>query len=173
MEANMPSTMKVVLIMLAFLASSAARAQDRSREGPAWKTFSVPEFGLTVQYPAGIFSVVEGKAEKGVGRRFSSADGRSLLDIYSRPNDAGDSPASYLRNNLRVSRATLSYARVTHSFFAIATRKEGSIYYSRCNFSFDRDAAIHCIDLVYPEPEKRAWDSIVTRISRSLRPLEG
>jgi hypothetical protein len=169
----MVSTFKVVLIALAFLGQSAAQAQDRPREGPAWQTFSVPEFGTTVQYPAGIFSVAEGKAERGVGRRFRSPDGRSLLAVYSRPNEAGDTPVSYLRKNLKKSRSSLTYERVTRSFFAIATRQEGSIFYSRCNFSFDRKAAIHCIDLVYPRPEKRAWDSIVTRISRSLRPLEG
>jgi hypothetical protein len=27
--------------------------------------------------------------------------------------------------------------------------------------------------LVYPPAEKRAWDGVMTRISRSLRPLEG
>ena len=28
-------------------------------------------------------------------------------------------------------------------------------------------------DLVYPQQEKRSWDAVVTRISLSLRPLEG
>ena len=123
--------------------------------------------------PSGIFPVIEGKSEKGVGQRFSSADGRSMLSVYSSVNEAGDSPASYLRNNLKIPRSVLTYHRVTHSFFAIATRQEGSILYSRCNFSSDPNGAIHCIDLVYPRTEKRAWDGIVTRISRSLRPLEG
>jgi hypothetical protein len=164
---------KACLIMVAIVASSAAQARDRAGEGPGWQTFSVPESGLTVQYPSGIFSVIEGKAEKGVGQRFSSADGRSQLSIYSRANEAGDSPASYLRKNLKTSRSALTYERVTPSFFAISTRQEGSILYSRCNFSSDGNSAIHCIDLIYPQPQKRAWDGIVTRISRSLRPLEG
>jgi hypothetical protein len=47
------------------------------------------------------------------------------------------------------------------------------VFYSRCNFSTDAGGAIHCLDLVYPQVEKRAWDGVVTRISRSLRPLEG
>jgi hypothetical protein len=33
--------------------------------------------------------------------------------------------------------------------------------------------AVHCIDLVYPQDVPQAWNGIVTRISRSLRPLEG
>jgi hypothetical protein len=49
--------------------------------------------------------------------------------------------------------------------------REGLIYYSRCNFS--RAGAMHCFDLVYPKEEERAWDAVVTRISLSLRPLEG
>ena len=78
----------------------------------------VPEFGTTVEYPASIFSVPGGKAEKGVGQRFTSADGRSVLTIYNRENAAGDTPASYLRNNLRIGRGGLDYERVTRSFFA-------------------------------------------------------
>jgi hypothetical protein len=45
------------------------------------------------------------------------------------------------------------------------------ILYSRCNFSGRGRRAIHCFDIRYPQEEKRSWDSIITRISRSLRPL--
>jgi hypothetical protein len=203
----------VGISLLAIAAHSSAQAEGRGSID--WQTFAVPDFGTTVDYPAGIFSVAEGKAEKGVGQKFSSADGRSLLAVYARENDTGDSPASYLRNNLKLPRSALTYERVTRSFFAISTVREGSIYYSRCNFSADaalaseasgqrgnsievrahsasEDArkraddtrpepgssarasgAIHCIDLVYPQAQRRAWDDVVTRISRSLRPLEG
>jgi hypothetical protein len=67
----------------------------------------------------------------------------------------------------------LAYQRVTPSFFAISVLKDDTIYYSRCNFSRSETSAIHCFDLVYPASEKRAWDAIVTRISLSLRPLQG
>jgi hypothetical protein len=66
-----------------------------------------------VEYPASIFSVPDGKAEKGLGQRFNSADGRAVLTIYTRENAAGDTPASYLRNNLRTGRNVLDYERVT------------------------------------------------------------
>jgi hypothetical protein len=45
--------------------------------------------------------------------------------------------------------------------------------YSRCNFSTRVRRAIHRFDLTYPQVEKRARDAVVTRISLSLRPLEG
>ncbi len=159
--------------LAALSAVSGAEAQIRGRQ-PAldWQTFLVPEFGTTVEYPASIFPVPDGKAEKGLGQRFNSADGRSVLTIYTRENAAGDTPASYLRNNLRTGRSVLDYELVTRSFFAISSERRGLIFYSR-NFSAEAGGAIHCFDLVYPQDEKRAWDPVVTRISRSLRPLDG
>ena len=100
------------------------------------------------------------------------SDGRALLTIYSLANEARDTPASYLKTNLRLSRSSLDYERITPAFFAISSVRDDLVYYSRCNFSAGADAALHCVDLVYPQREQRAWDAIVTRISRSLRPLE-
>jgi hypothetical protein len=58
-----------------------------------------------VDYPATIFSEPAGKAEKGTGQRFNSADGCSTLTIYALENADGDTPASYLRKNLRMPRS--------------------------------------------------------------------
>jgi hypothetical protein len=87
--------------------------------------------------------------------------------------EIGNTPATYLNAYLRMPPGQLAYQRVTPSFFAISALKDDTIYYSRCNFSRSETSAIHCFDLVYPASEKRAWDAIVTRISLSLRPLQG
>jgi hypothetical protein len=146
-------------------AVSAPSAED-------WRILAVPDLGTRVQYPAGIFSVPEGKSEKGIGERLSTHDGRATLSVYARPNERGETPASYLHHYLLTPRSQLDYQRVTPAFFAISALKEDMIYYSRCNFSRSGTGAIHCLDLVYPAREKRAWDAIVTRISLSLRPLQ-
>jgi hypothetical protein len=138
----------------------------------AWESYEVPEFGTRVQIPAGIF-VPAGKPAQGSGQRFERADGRAVLSIYSRTNNMGESPATYLRQNLRVDRSALDYERIARSFFAVSLERDGVILYSRCNFSSRARAAIHCFDLTYPQEEKRSWDAVVTRISLSLRPLEG
>jgi len=127
-----------------FSADAALRDQTGSLH---WQTFKVPEYGTRVDYPARIFAAV-GEAEKGVGQRFESDDGRATLSIYARENEKGDTPASYLRKNLRQS--GLDYERITRSFFAISMEREGTIYYSRCNFSRSARSAIHCFDLIYP-----------------------
>jgi hypothetical protein len=165
------SFMRFPLALILVMLASTAHAQSREQKPVDWRTFEIPDFGTRIQYPAGIFSPA-GKPEKGVGQRFERADGRAVLSIYSRPNEAGDNPATYLRSNLRVSRSAMDYTRITRSFFAISSERAGVILYSRCNFSGGARGAIHCFDLKYPQEEKRAWDAVVTRISLSLRPLE-
>ena len=139
---------------------------------PGWRTFEIPDYGTRIQYPARIFAPA-GSPEKGIGQRFERADGRAILSVYSRPNEAGENPRTYLRNNLRMESSALDYTRIARSFFAISSEGDGVILYSRCNFSGGAAGVIHCFDLVYPQSEKKAWDPIVTRISLSLRPLEG
>jgi hypothetical protein len=137
-----------------------------------WRTFVIPDYGTRIQYPASIFAPA-GRPENGTGQRFERADGRAILSVYSRANETGENPRTYLRNNLRMERSALDYTRIARSFFAISSEGEGVILYSRCNFSGGAAGVIHCFDLVYPLSEKRAWDPVVTRISLSLRPLEG
>jgi hypothetical protein len=159
---------RIILVTLV----SSAQAQFRKRRSLVdWRTFEVPDFGTSIQYPANIFAPA-GKPEKGLGQRFERSDGRAVLSIYSRPNEAGENPTTYLRHNLRMERSALDYVRITRSFFAISSERDGVILYSRCNFSGGARGVIHCFDLKYPEQEKRSWDAVVTRISLSLRPLE-
>jgi hypothetical protein len=167
----MPHCLRIAFASVTIISSG--NAQVLQQMPPLeWRTFVVPEHGTSVEYPAGIF-IPAGDPEKGVGKRFDSTDGRAVLSIYSRDNKVRDTPASYLKNNLRVGQTSLDYERVTSSFFAVSMEREGLIYYSRCNFSRRPGGSIHCFDLVYPRGEKRAWDPVVTRISLSLRPLEG
>ena len=169
----MPAVSSRLMATFIFACSAlptAAQCLDRT-SNIEWQTFVVQDFGTRVQYPANIF-VPAGRPGKGSGQKFKSADGRAELSIYSIRNDAGETPASYLRHNLRMERSALDYTRIARSFFAISSERDGVILYSRCNFSQGR-RAIHCFDLQYPQEEKRSWDAIVTRISLSLRPLEG
>jgi hypothetical protein len=138
-----------------------------------WTVFVEQRYGTRLDVPSAVFATPDGPTTRGVGRQFKTPDGRASLAVYSQRNDARDTPASYLRKNLQSSRAGLDYERVTPEFFAIAAVMRGSIYYSRCNFSNNAGRAIHCFDLKYPVQERQSWDGIVTRMSRSLRPLHG
>lgn len=163
-----------VVAVIASGPSGAARAQvDRPTEGvetPEWTVFS-DEFGTRVDIPENIFSVDAGPPVRGRGLHLRSPDERARLMIYVEDNGARHSPASFVQANLRESREALDYDRVTNRFFAISGVKDGEIFYSRCNFPQGGAGPLHCIYVAYPKAEERLWDGIVTRISRSLRPL--
>src|SRR5689334_15324249 len=131
------------------------------------------EFGTRAEIPSDVFSVHERSSPKGVGNVYTTSDGRAALAVYSQRNLRREAPATYLRRNYKAPGRAMDYVRVTRSFFAVSAVNQGTVYYSRCNFSARSGGTIHCVDMKYPVSEKRAWDDIVTRISRSLEPREG
>jgi len=147
---------------------AAAQSADQTLAAPRWAMASEP--GTAVDYPANIFSVEAGPAPRGTGRRLQTDDGRAEFVLYVSPNDDHDSPRSYVRKYLAVPKAKLDYTRITDRFFVVSGIQEGRVFYSRCNYPRGPSGPMHCIYLLYPEAETRAWDAIVTRISRSLRP---
>jgi hypothetical protein len=125
----------------------------------------VDDLGTSVQYPREVFPVGQGT---GRARTFATADGRAELRVFAFRNERGESPARYLRRMFVKKRDRLTYDRVASDFFAVSAPDRGRVLYRRCNFA--GGGIIHCIDLRYPASEKRKWDSVVTRISLSLRP---
>ncbi|WP_245350676.1 hypothetical protein [Bradyrhizobium sp. UFLA03-84] len=128
-----------------------------------WTTFAIPATGTSVDFPASIFTEEAGKPE-GQGQRFRTADGRADFTIQAAPNASQDSPVVFLAKKHPPSR--IQYKRVTSRFFVVSSYKGAKVFYDRCNFS---DRTIHCVLINYPASEEREWDSIVTRISLSLR----
>ena len=147
---------------------AAAQSADPALASPRWEKASEP--GTAVDYPANIFSVEAGPAPRGTGRRLQTDDGRAEFALYVSQNEDHDSPRSYVRKYLAVPKAKLDYTRITDRFFVVSGIQEGRVFYSRCNYPRGSSGPMHCIYLLYPQAETRAWDAIVTRISRSLRP---
>jgi hypothetical protein len=149
----------------AFTPIGGAQAQLRLDKTEGWKLFEGGQ-GLNVRYPAGVFSVDDGVTERGVGRKFKSQDARYQFAAYALANTNNETPRAYLQKNLLVPQSDLTYRRATKKFFVVSSIRDGWIFYSRCNFA----GGIYCIYLEYPQPDKVAWDGIVSRVSYSLRP---
>ena len=155
--------------MLLVAAATLVAPSHAAPADPGWRPFSDPSSRTRVDYPANIFSVEEGSFGMAPGQRFGTADGRAHFVVFTMTAEKSGSPAAFVARNLQVPRAALDYRRVSAKFFALSGVHEGEIYYVRCNTGSDR-SVLHCIYLIYPAAEKRAWDPIVTRISRTLRP---
>ena len=136
--------------------------------GPeGWTTYVDPDTGTTVDYPANVFSAKDDKPDQNSGVIFRTPDQSAKLAVYFLPNDSHETPHSYVKHHLKIDRSHLSYDRVTRKFFAISGKHGDSTFYSRCNFA-PESGNMHCVYLEYPERDEKAWDGIVTRISRSL-----
>lgn len=154
---------------LAFaLGAAAAQSQLPEPAAPQWTISQA--VGAAVDYPSNIFSVDAGPSPQGTGRHLQTADGRADFMFYGSPNDDHESPRSYVRKYLAVPKARLDYVRITDRFFVVSGIEGGRVFYSRCNYPRGSTGPMHCVYLLYPQSETRAWDGIVTHISRSLRP---
>lgn len=136
-------------------------AQSSHQQG--WQRYQVPQSGASVEIPADIFSEDAGAVETGAGRRFVTADHRADLIVQSVPNPSGDTPAAFLAK--KGPPPGILYRRVTPRFFVVSSVRNGKIWYNRCNRG---QTAMHCVLINYPAAEKRRWDGVVTRISRTL-----
>jgi hypothetical protein len=166
----MPALTRAVARIAAFLVVTAAAAQPQLAElaAPRWAVAETA--GAVVDYPSNIFSVDAGPSPRGTGRRLQTADGRAEFMLYVSPNTDHESPRSYVRKYLAVPKAKLDYTRITDRFFVVSGIEGGRVFYSRCNYPRGSSGPMHCLYLLYPQVETRAWDAVVTRISRSLRP---
>ena len=147
-----------VFVLFATLSAASAQSGDLG-----WRRIDV--HGSSTQYPSAVLTAQTKRGENGV--TLAREDGLARLSIFTSSNARQESPRAFLRRNFPFDRTRLGYDRVASNFFAVSMRREGKIFYTRCNFA----SAIHCIEFEYPGAEKRQWDGIVTRVSRSLRPL--
>ena len=152
----------MVVCVSAVLGSSTVSAIERS----GWGQYRDRDAGVTFDMPAHIFPLDSAK-EGGSGTVFTSPDGRAQMRVFGATNEANASPREFLARIAKQDAADFSYVRTAPSWFVASGTRDGVIMYRRCNFSSDK--RIGCIQLNYPQREKRAWDAPVTRMSRSLR----
>jgi hypothetical protein len=154
-----------VLACASVVAGSSVSAIERS----GWGQYRDREVGLTFDMPAHIFALESAEGGRS-GTVFSSSDGRAQLRVFGAPNETGVSPREYLARIAKSDAADFSYVRTAPTWFVASGTRDGVIMYRRCNFSSAK--RIGCIQLNYPQREKRAWDAAVTRMSHSLRMVE-
>jgi hypothetical protein len=86
-------------LLLSSLVSNAHGQAGDQRRPLEWRTLVIADFGTRIDYPTSIFTQA-GKSKVGTGQQFERVDGGATLSVYSRPNVSGETPRTYLRNNL-------------------------------------------------------------------------
>ncbi|WP_426528707.1 hypothetical protein [Bradyrhizobium sp. McL0615] len=151
--------LSAAVILLGFLPQFALAGDTE------WRRYVIPSTGTSVDMPVSIFTSDAGAPDGGgTGRRFFTEDRRADLTVQSVANPANDSPATFLGKMQPP--AGIVYKRVTSDFFVVSSIRNDRIWYNRCNRG---NGSMNCVMINYPVAEKRQWDAVVTRISRTLR----
>jgi len=129
-----------------------------------WRRYVIPSTVTSVDMPVSIFTSDAGPPEDGTGRRFFTEDRRADLTVQSVPNPENELPATFLAKQRPP--AGIIYKRITSDFFVVSSIRKDRIWYNRCNRG---NGTMNCVLINYPSEEKRQWDDVVTRISRTLR----
>jgi hypothetical protein len=154
----------LIVVVLGLLVAAPAIAAPA---GSGWGRYRDRDAGVAFDFPSHIFAM-ESAEQSRQGTVFTSIDGRSRIRVFGFANDERDTPARYLKRIARPGEANFTYVRTTGRFFVASGTRDGMIFYRRCNFA-GGNGQVGCLQLDYPRAEKRAFDAVVTRISRSLR----
>ena len=134
-----------------------------------WTVYEDDQFGCVLDYPAGLFHAEVPNPDE--PRRFSSPDTDVYFRIKGVENASGWSPQAIREKYLSADMpGDVTYDRTKSDFVVLSGYRGQSIFYTKVAVSTDRHSA--CIfEITYPREQKKAFDKIVTRMSRSLRSL--
>jgi hypothetical protein len=131
-----------------------------------WAVYADNIFGCSLDYPRTLFS--PDAEESGEPQRFSSTEEEVYFRVMGAKNTAGWTPSEIRRRYLQTEMpGDITYERTKAAFLVLSGYRDSSIFYTKVAVSEDRSIA--CIlDISYPRSQKRRFDPIVTRMSRSF-----
>jgi hypothetical protein len=155
----------ILAVAFAALTPAASHAQA------TWLTYTNVRFAFAVDYPADLFpSYVE--SDNSDGATFNAAGEGIEFRAFGFWNNDHQRPVALLKD--RTEGKTLDYSAVKRDYFVASGKQEGrdgaAVFYDRCNLAGER---VICVNLVYPAADKKKWDAIVQRLTRSLRAVGG
>jgi hypothetical protein len=151
-----------IIIFLLLLCSPALAAE--------WTVYSNPRFGVSIDVPPGFLNDVPAP-ENGDGLTFHSVDGNAELLVWGN-NLVDENFADDGKSRLQGEKDDgwdVSYQKKSASAWNVYSgSKDGRIMYAR-SVSFCRGTQAVHFRIEYPEAQKKDYDAIVERLSKSLK----
>ena len=143
-------------------------------EDLGWQFYFDEVYEFEIDLPLGLFEVDEGPER---GLHLYEPSGLAEIQVYGADNPRGLSPRAFvtaLEDADRV--AEVTYRAEGQSWFVLSgyyaddeDLGEPLIFYTKFMFSADR-TRVSAFEISYPLSERRRFDSIVTRLEKSLTP---
>ena len=132
-----------------------------------WAVYQDDTEKCHLDYASSVFAL--GKKDEEDFQRFSGPNKDIYFRVAGLPNDEGLSPkeirAEYVKNR---GKSEIVYERTRTDFLVLSGIRDQKIFYSKIAVS-PNTKNICVLHIVYPQNAKRAFDAIVTRMSRSLK----
>ena len=134
-----------------------------------WRRYTNARYGASAEVPMGLFTA--GRApDNGDGQSLRSSDGAATVLIYgSLYSSSSDNFAAYRETTLGDERRDgldITYKTAGHDFFVYSGVKGGMIVYTKTIVGCPDIA--ETLQITYPATQKVLYDSIVSRMARSL-----
>ncbi|MCB1487687.1 MAG: hypothetical protein KDJ88_09530 [Bauldia sp.] len=136
----------------------------------AWQTYVNERFGTTADVPAG-WQAGEPPAN-GDGLRFTAPDGSASVAVFGSLQTFDTIDETIAIYEAPVDGETITYRHRDDRGLVLSGTRDDRIFYRRWILSCG-EAVWNGIAIEYPAAEKKAYDPLVTHMSRSLRPGTG
>jgi hypothetical protein len=137
-----------------------------SGEAATWAVYQDDTQKCRLNYASNVFAL--GEIDEENFQRFAGPNKDTYFRVTSLPNDEQLSPreirAEYIKNR---GKSDLVYERTKRDFLVLSGIRDQKIFYTKIAVSPD-NKNICVLHIVYPRKAKRAFDAIVTRMSRSF-----
>lgn len=154
----MKRVIPALLLTSAILAPTPALAE--------WAAYEDDTHGCRLEYASELFG--EPALDEEDFQRFAGEDGHTYFRVKGVPNEknwtAGQIRAEYLKSR---GAGDVVYERTKRDFLVLSGIRGKNIFYTKVALSPDNET-ICVLHISYPRKEKRAFDRVVTRMSRSF-----
>jgi hypothetical protein len=158
----MISRRSLLFVLSAFgLAGGPAAAQN------AWKTYRNDRFGTTIEYPSDRFRALR-PPDNGDGLKFVASDGATFT--VSAGRNVLEQSLAEIERDMRADDAkrTISYRSAGPDWFVLSGSRGNMTFYERHLLSHQNQIRNSFV-MSYPKRLDTAYDTIVTRMSRSFK----
>lgn len=155
----MKPAIPALLLALGTFASTAAHAES-------WTHYKSDVHHCSLDYASNLFAL--GALDSENVQQFSGSDKNTYFRITGISNDEKLTPAEIRAEYVKEKgKADLVYERTKTDFLVLSGYRGNNIFYTKIALSPDNEN-ICILHISYPRKAKRAFDAVVTRMSRSF-----
>ena len=159
--------LRLLLIGISLAIGAGLTFTPASSRSDAWAAYHDSVYDCQLQYPASLFTPEPlDMAEK--AQRFSGPDSQTYFRVMGADNKENLTPAGVKAKYLRADvPGDILYERTKGRFLVLSGYRGDSIFYTKVAMSANQ-RTICILEITYPRKAKRAFDNVVTRMSRSF-----